>query len=146
MQITPSLWHWMCTLSTIECFGGQRSWLQYRLNRRCFSHIHLAANPVTRTRGFSGDRISWQAIALYIAICKAERSRYELSLFAQTLWSWVRIPLRVLMFGVYMSLFCVCAVLCLGRGLVTSWSLVRGVLPIVNRSEDWRRGQGPQAL
>jgi hypothetical protein len=37
-----------------------------------------------------------------------------------------------------MCLFCVCAVLCLGRGLATSWSLVHGVLPIANRSGDWK--------
>jgi hypothetical protein len=37
-----------------------------------------------------------------------------------------------------MCLFCVCAVLCLGRGLATSWSLVQGVLPIVNGSGDWK--------
>jgi hypothetical protein len=38
------------------------------------------------------------------------------------------------MFGVYMCLFCACAVLCLGRGLATRCSLVQGVLPIVNGS------------
>jgi hypothetical protein len=32
----------------------------------------------------------------------------------------VRIPLKSWMFGVYMCLFCVCAVLCLGRGLCDS--------------------------
>jgi hypothetical protein len=37
-----------------------------------------------------------------------------------------------------MCLFSVCAVLCLGRGLATSWSLVQGVLPIVNRSGNWK--------
>jgi hypothetical protein len=35
---------------------------------------------------------------------------------------------------VCMCVYCVCAFLCLGRGLETSWSLVQGVLPIVNRS------------
>jgi hypothetical protein len=30
-----------------------------------------------------------------------------------------------------MDLFCVCVVLCLGRGLVTGWSLAQGVLPSV---------------
>jgi hypothetical protein len=34
--------------------------------------------------------------------------------------------------------FCVCVVLYLGRVLATSWSLVQGVLPIVNRSGDWK--------
>jgi hypothetical protein len=38
---------------------------------------------------------------------------------------------------VYVS-FGVYAVLCLGRGLATSWSLVQGVLPIVNRSGNWK--------
>jgi hypothetical protein len=36
----------------------------------------------------------------------------------------------------YMCLFC--ALLCLGRGLLTSWSLAQGVLPIVNRSGKWK--------
>jgi hypothetical protein len=43
--------------------------------------------------------------------------RHELSSLARTLGSWVRIQLRTWMFGVCMRLFCVCAVLCLGRGL-----------------------------
>jgi hypothetical protein len=33
------------------------------------------------------------------------------------------------------SFFCVCVVLCLGRGLSTSWSPVQGVLPSVNDQE-----------
>jgi hypothetical protein len=35
------------------------------------------------------------------------------------------------MFGVCVRLFCVCVVLCLGRGLATNCSLVQGVLPSV---------------
>jgi hypothetical protein len=35
------------------------------------------------------------------------------------------------MFGVCLRLFCVCVVLCLGRGLVTGWSLAQRVLPSV---------------
>jgi hypothetical protein len=34
---------------------------------------------------------------------------------------------------VCVRLFCVCAVLCVGRGLVTSWSPFQGVLPTVYR-------------
>jgi hypothetical protein len=37
-----------------------------------------------------------------------------------------------------MCLFCVCAVLCIGSGLATSWSLFQEVLPILNRSGDWK--------
>jgi hypothetical protein len=47
------------------------------------------------------------------------------------------------MFGVWMCLFCVCVVLCLGRGIETSWSLVQGVLPSLKWSwteETWAHG------
>jgi hypothetical protein len=42
------------------------------------------------------------------------------------------------MFGVCVCvrLFCVCVVLCLGRGLATGGSLVQGVLPSVYRSKE----------
>jgi hypothetical protein len=40
-------------------------------------------------------------------------------------------------------LFWVCAVLCLGRGLATSWSLIQGVLPSVKWSWNWKRNQKP---
>jgi hypothetical protein len=71
----------------------------------------------------------------------AKQSKAWTVFTCQTLWSWVRIPLRAWMFGVYMCLFCLCAVLCLGRGLATSWSLVQGVLPIVNRSGNWKEAR-----
>jgi hypothetical protein len=46
-----------------------------------------------------------------------------------------------------MCLFCVYVVLCLGRGLATSWSLVQKVLPSVKWSWNWKiRGQGPRGL
>jgi hypothetical protein len=38
---------------------------------------------------------------------------------------------------VCICVYSVCAVLCLGRGPATSWSLV-GVLQIVNRAGDWK--------
>jgi hypothetical protein len=57
--------------------------------------------------------------------------RHELSSLARRPGLWVRIPHKAWMFGVCMCLFCVCVVLCLGRGLATSWSLVQGVLPSV---------------
>jgi hypothetical protein len=41
----------------------------------------------------------------------------------------------------YMCLFCVCVVLCLGRGLATSWSLVQGVLPSVKWSWNWKKSE-----
>jgi hypothetical protein len=50
------------------------------------------------------------------------------------------------MFGVCMCLFCICVVLCLGRGLATSWSLVQGVLPSVKWSWNWSRGQDPRGV
>jgi hypothetical protein len=42
-----------------------------------------------------------------------------------------------------MCLFCVYVVLCLGRGLATSWSLVQGVIPSVKMIMTWSRSQGP---
>jgi hypothetical protein len=45
--------------------------------------------------------------------------RNELSSLAQTLGSWVRIPLRAWIFGVCVLLFFVCVVLYLGSGLAT---------------------------
>jgi hypothetical protein len=45
------------------------------------------------------------------------------------------------MFGVYICLFCVCVDLRLGRGLTTSWSLVQGVLPIVNLLGKWKEAR-----
>jgi hypothetical protein len=90
----------------------------------------------------SSGLIVWRDVSsCYITLVPvrvAERSKAELSSFARTLWSWVRIPLTAWMFGVYMRLFCICAVLCLCSGLATSWSVVQGVLPIVNRSGNWK--------
>jgi hypothetical protein len=51
--------------------------------------------------------------------------RHELSSPARTLGSWVRIPLEPWM---PVCVYSVCAVLCGGRGLVTRWSPVQGVL------------------
>jgi hypothetical protein len=38
------------------------------------------------------------------------------------------------------AFFCVCVVVCLGRGLATSWSPVQGVLPYVNDQETEKSG------
>jgi hypothetical protein len=46
---------------------------------------------------------------------------------------------------VCICLFCVCVVLCLSRGLATSWSLIQGVLLSVKWSWNWKaeaRAQG----
>jgi hypothetical protein len=45
---------------------------------------------------------------------------------------------------VCMCLFCVCVVLCLGRGLATSWSLVQGVLPSVKMIMKSKKRPGPK--
>jgi hypothetical protein len=37
---------------------------------------------------------------------------------------------------VCVRLFCVCVVLCIGRGLATGWSLVQGVLPSVLKDHE----------
>jgi hypothetical protein len=54
--------------------------------------------------------------------------RHEMSSPARTLGSWVRIPLEAWMFVFVYSVF---VLSCVGSGLATGWSLVQGVLPIV---------------
>jgi hypothetical protein len=53
-------------------------------------------------------------------------------------------PTQGIMFGVCMRLFCVCVILCLGRGLATGWLLAQGALPSVKKwLRYWIRDQGP---
>jgi hypothetical protein len=69
--------------------------------------------------------------------------RHALSSLARKPGTWVRIPHKAWIFG--RCLFCVYVFMCLARGLVTSWSLVQGVLPTVKRSWNWKseaRAQG----
>jgi hypothetical protein len=40
-----------------------------------------------------------------------------------------------------MCLFCVCVVLCLGRGLAMSWTLIQGVLLPVKWSWNWKKSE-----
>jgi hypothetical protein len=44
---------------------------------------------------------------------------------------------------VFVRLFCVCVVLCVGSGLVTSWSPVQGVLSSLYKNKKLKSGQGP---
>jgi hypothetical protein len=44
---------------------------------------------------------------------------------------------------VSVRLFCVCVVLCVGSGLATGLSPVRGVLPAVCRLRNWKSWKGP---
>jgi hypothetical protein len=43
---------------------------------------------------------------------------------------------------VCVRLFCVCVVLCVGKGIVKGWSPFQGVLPRMG-SRNWKSGQGP---
>jgi hypothetical protein len=44
---------------------------------------------------------------------------------------------------VYVRLFCVCVVLCVGIGLATGWSLIQGVLTTVYRITKLKKRPGP---
>jgi hypothetical protein len=57
--------------------------------------------------------------------------RHELSSFARTPGSWVRIPLKAWI-SVYAFILCL-FVLCIGSDLTTGFSLVQGVLPSVSK-------------
>jgi hypothetical protein len=65
--------------------------------------------------------------------------RHELSSPAQTLGSWVRIPLEASM---SVCIYSVCAVLCADSGLATGWTPVQGFLPTVHRLKNWKSGEG----
>jgi hypothetical protein len=69
--------------------------------------------------------------------------RRKLSSLARALGSWARIPLKAWMFGMCMRLFCLCVVLCLGRGLAASLSLVQGVLPSVKNDYGTEKEKRP---
>jgi hypothetical protein len=69
--------------------------------------------------------------------CRSQRPRilrHDPYSLAGTLGSWVRIPLEAWMF---VCVYSVCIVLCVGSGLATGRSLVQGVLPSVKWSK-WK--------
>jgi hypothetical protein len=87
--------------------------------------FHCAVNRNGRERGVFRYAIS--------AFCQSQWPsglRHELSSFARTLGSSVRIPLKEWM---SMCVYSVCVVLCVGSDLATGWSPVQGVLPTVYR-------------
>jgi hypothetical protein len=47
---------------------------------------------------------------------------------------------------VFLRLFCVCVVLCVGSGLAMGWSRVQRVLLTVYRTNNWKSDQGPPGL
>jgi hypothetical protein len=77
-------------------------------------------------------------IIIIIIITVTGGLRHEPSSPARKLGSWVRISLEAWMF-VCVRLFCVCVVLCVGRGLATGWSPVQGVLPTVYRIKELKK-------
>jgi hypothetical protein len=81
----------------------------------------LHTRPIKHTQ-----RLMWFAVSgsvqIYIAdirSCRPRGLRHELFSPAQTLGSWVRIPLEAWM---YVCIYSVCPVLCEARGLATGWS------------------------
>jgi hypothetical protein len=77
---------------------------------------------------WSGNELLHVLKTYTLILCRSHQPRdlrHELSSLARTLGSWVRMALKAWMFGVCMCLFCVCVVLCLGRGFATSWSPVQ---------------------
>jgi hypothetical protein len=67
----------------------------------------------------------------YYALCRSQWPRglrHEMTSPAWTLGSWVRIPLETWMFVCVYSVF---VLSCVGSSLATGWSLVQGVLPTV---------------
>jgi hypothetical protein len=118
--------------------------LQKQMFTDFWTTLYVLLLAVLRTMFVIGSSIcSWNSgsYTLKLPVTVDERSKVWTSSIAWRTWQWVWIPLRAWTFFVYMCLFCLCAVLCLGRGLSTSWSLVQGVLPIVNRSGNWKEAR-----
>jgi hypothetical protein len=100
--------------------------------------------PFTYACVYSGYQLQ-ELAALNMMQNRSQRSRglrHELSSLARTLGSLVRILLKAWMF-VFVRLFCVCAVLCLGSDLATCWSPVQGVLPTVYRIKKLKKRPSP---
>jgi hypothetical protein len=70
--------------------------------------------------------------------------RHELFSLARTLVSWVWIQLTVWM-CVCVHSFCIYVVLCVGRGLATGWSPIRGVIRTVYKIKKLKSCQGEQS-
>jgi hypothetical protein len=82
--------------------------------------------PFTCQSGYQRNIVSY-----YESSSRSQRARdlrRELSSPAQTLGSWVRIPPETWM---SVCVYSVCVVMCVGSGLQTGLSLVKGVLPTV---------------
>jgi hypothetical protein len=72
------------------------------------------------------------------ALCRSQWPsglRHEISSPAQTLGSWVWIPLEGWMFVYVYSVF---MLFCVGSGLATGWSPVQGIVPTVFKTHDFR--------
>jgi hypothetical protein len=106
--VLPSVKRWLCHMENcIKYTTHLSSWEIWILREQFHGKVHYSRSQLPRGL------------------------RHELSSLALTLGLWVRIPLRAWMFGVFMRLFWVCAVLCVRKGLATGWSPVQGVLPTV---------------
>jgi hypothetical protein len=72
--------------------------------------------------------------------------RREMSSLAQTLGSWIRIPLKA---RIYICVYPVFVLSCVGSGLTTGWSPVQCVLPTVYRIHNSTlilMGNSPESL
>jgi hypothetical protein len=69
--------------------------------------------------------------------------RHELASLAQTLGSWVRIPLKAWM-SVLRTFILFLVVLCVCRGLINGWSPVQGVLPTLYRIKKLKKRPRPK--
>jgi hypothetical protein len=68
------------------------------------------------------------------------RLRHELFSSAWTLGSWVRIPLEA---WLYVHIYSVSVLSCVGNGFATGWSLVQGVLSTVKKIMKLKKRPGP---
>jgi hypothetical protein len=109
--------------------------------RYCF---YLFSHRIPKIFHYLGVNALWPGITLlisYLGRSQWHRNlKHELPPPAQTLGSWVRIPLKEWMSVCVYSMF---VLFCVGSGLATGWSPVQGVLLTVYRIKKLKSGQGP---
>jgi hypothetical protein len=96
------------------------------------THPNMFQHPARKSKRMAlTTEKEWNFRLVYCIGCRSQCPnglRHEVSSPAETLGSWVRIPLEALMFVCVYSVF---VLPCVGSGLATDWSPVERVLPTV---------------
>jgi hypothetical protein len=124
-------WWWPCNVETCCRSDTYKKW--QRCTGTAPSRLCTEMNSLATATGL------WNVI--FFSLSQWPRGlRHELSPPAQTLGSWVPIPLDV---WTPVCVYSVCVVLCAGRGLLMGWSPVKGVVSTVYRIKELKKRPTP---